>query len=221
MTGMLDILYYRQPTNIPCQEIQEATASEPLTLDEEHAMQQSWRKDPDKLTFIICRPDEKLDQTSSVDGGMHDSPNAMIGDVNMFISWDEDGTGHQPLLIGELELMIADKAQQRKGSGRAALLTFLMYVLQNEAAITRQYWHGRHSQPPPSRFAYFSAKIGKENGHSLALFRSLGFTIISEAPNYWGEYELRHAALTPATIAKQMAERGICGYTELEYRRSD
>ena len=37
------------------QEIQLATASEPLTLDQEYAMQQSWRADADKLTFIICR----------------------------------------------------------------------------------------------------------------------------------------------------------------------
>src|SRR4051794_40102920 len=68
------------------QEIQQATASEPLTLEEEHAMQQSWREDSDKLTFIISRPLGKPGQITSVDAGIYDSPDAMIGDVNMFLS---------------------------------------------------------------------------------------------------------------------------------------
>ena len=203
---------------ISYQEIQEATASEPLTLEEEHAMQQSWRKDPDKLTFIICHPGENLGQTTAIDAGMHDSPNVMLGDVNMFISVGEDSTGDQPSVIGELELMIAEKAQQRKGSGRAALLGFMMYVLQHELAIVRQFWIDRDGQPPPSGFAYFAAKIGKENGRSLALFDSLGFKRTTEEPNYWGEYEMRHMALADGSIENLMAENGIRQYTELDYR---
>ena len=75
-----------------CKEIQEATASEPLNLDEEYAMQQSWREDADKLTFIICYPGENLRQTTAVTAGTYDSANAMMGDVNMFISISEDST---------------------------------------------------------------------------------------------------------------------------------
>ena len=36
-------------------EIQTLTASEPLTLDEEHQMQNNWQIDDDKLTFIILK----------------------------------------------------------------------------------------------------------------------------------------------------------------------
>jgi hypothetical protein len=201
------------------QEIQEATASEPLTLNEEYAMQQSWREDPDKLTFIICRPGEKLSQMTAIVAGIYDSPDAMIGDVNMFLSMGEDSTMHQPLVIGELELMIAERAEQRKGCGRAALLSFLMYVLDHENTILRQYCKDRDAQQPPSRFAYFAAKIGKENSRSLALFESLGFKRTTEEPNYWGEFELRHVSLTRETLENLMAENRIRQYTEIEYTR--
>jgi RimJ/RimL family protein N-acetyltransferase len=200
------------------QEIQEATASKPLNLDEEYAMQQSWREDPDKLTFIICYPGENLGQTTAVTAGTYDSANAMMGDVNMFISLSEDSTRHEPLVIGELELMIAEKAHQRKGSGRAALLSFVMYVLHNEVAILRQFWRDRDGQSPPSRFAYVAAKIGKENGRSLALFESLGFKRTSEEPNYWGEYELRNDKLTRQAIELLMARHGVHHYSEVEYK---
>ena len=200
------------------QEIQQATASEPLTLDEEHAMQQSWRKDPDKLTFIICSPGENLDQMTAVNAGVHDAADAMIGDVNMFISISEDSKGHQPLVIGELELMIAKRAQQRKGSGKAALLSFILYVLQHEVFILKQFWNSREERLPPSKFAYLAAKIGKENSRSLALFHSLGFRRTAEEPNYWGEYELRHTTVTKGFIQDLMADKGILQYKELDYR---
>ena len=155
---------------------------------------------------------------AAVLAGTNGSANAMMGDVNIFISISADSTRHQPLVIGELEVMIAEKAHQRKGSGRAALLSFIMYVLHNEAAILRLFWNDRDGQSPPSRLAYVAAKIGKENGRSLALFESLGFKRTSEEPNYWGEYELRNDKLTRQTIELLMARHGVHHYSEVEYK---
>lgn len=64
-------------------------------------MQQSWRNDHDKLTFIACLPAiEDIQVDGSVLAGTCDAPDRMIGDVNLFLSpADEDPEG----CIGELE----------------------------------------------------------------------------------------------------------------------
>ncbi|RKP16196.1 hypothetical protein ROZALSC1DRAFT_17884, partial [Rozella allomycis CSF55] len=63
-------------------DLQELTCSEPLTLEEEYAMQKSWREDVDsnislklykELTFIVLDKTEFNEKRSEVDG------NIMIG----------------------------------------------------------------------------------------------------------------------------------------------
>ncbi|KAL4869439.1 hypothetical protein BDV12DRAFT_196281 [Aspergillus spectabilis] len=207
------------------EEIQEATASEPLTLEEEYAMQQSWRNDADKLTFIICLPlSLPLAQEDSVNGENptlakeSDSPTQMIGDINLFLRIDdgEEGTS-SPEIIGEIELMIAEKKDQRRGFGKAALLTFLRYMVGHEREIVDEFLRGesdRDGRVKERKFAALSVKIGEMNERSLNLFESVGFERIRGGPNYFGEWELRRTELG-------LEGAGVGGYREVVYEREE
>ncbi|RHZ72937.1 hypothetical protein CDV55_107220 [Aspergillus turcosus] len=225
-------------------EIQAATASEPLTLEEEYAMQRSWRQDGDKLTFIICLPvswGSHLTRTESREqlpgsrqgSGLRlrlkegdDAPGQMLGDINLFLreedeEEDEDGSSPEIKIIGEIELMIADKVHQRKGYGRAALLAFLRYVLEHEGEILGEF-AGATTLPEMKgrRFGALSVKIGKENEGSLALFESVGFCKVSEEPSYFGEFELRRrrSELSRESVEEAMTRAGVEGYTEVGFQ---
>ena len=86
----------------------EATASEPLSLQEEYAMQQTWRDDPTKCTFIV--------HTVLDDGSL-----CMIGDTNFFFNDAED-----PLCV-EIEIMIADSNYHRLGFATTAVQMMMAY----------------------------------------------------------------------------------------------
>ncbi|XP_027178276.1 N-acetyltransferase 9-like protein isoform X1 [Coffea eugenioides] len=125
----------------------EATASEPLTLDEEYDMQLSWTQDPFKQTFII------LDKELVVGEFVHGDPHveAMVGDVNIYMNDLDDAE------MAEIEIMIAETKSRGKGLGKESVLMMMAFAVEN---------FGIH---------LFRAKIGDSNRASISLFQKLGF----------------------------------------------
>jgi RimJ/RimL family protein N-acetyltransferase len=119
--------------------ILEATASEPLTLEQEFEMCKLWREEEDKVTFIV-----------EVNG-------APVGDVNLFLNDPDDSTA------AEIEVMVAVAGTRRRGVAAEAL-----GLLQAWAA-------GRLG------LRTFRAKVGHANTPSLALFRKLGYALVSSS----------------------------------------
>ncbi|KAK1317115.1 hypothetical protein QJS10_CPA05g01011 [Acorus calamus] len=131
----------------------EATASEPLTLEEEYQMHLSWTRDPNKQTFIVL--DKDMIRGGFVEGEPH--VEAMAGDVNIYMN-DPDH-----LRVAEIEIMIAEQKSRGKGLGKEAVLMMMTFAIK-KFDIQR-----------------FRAKIGESNIASLNLFQKLGFEEISRS----------------------------------------
>lgn len=97
-------------------ELRVLTASQPLTLDEEHRMQEAWMSDDDKCTFIV------LDRAMLASRGSETE--AMVGDTNLFLTDPEDRT------LAEAEIMIAEPAFRGARRGWEAMLLMLRYGLE-------------------------------------------------------------------------------------------
>ena len=174
-------------------ELLQATGSEPLSLQEEYDMQQSWRDDDAKCTFIVLARDhlddkqtELLDETSNnttlrlKEDFIQTSVDAMVGDVNLFLSEEEEEENDNPDALqtekatsstiinnaaaekhhhahriqAELDIMIAEKDCRGKGVGREASCLMMLYGA-THLSIRR-----------------FFCKINEDNQPSLGLFQS-------------------------------------------------
>ena len=209
-------------------EIQELTASEPLSLEEEYENQISWRQSADKLTFIICLPRDASNDGETAEVGKDDAEERMLGDINFFLyddNEDEDdeaeesadparGGRKERKVFGEVDIMIAESAQRGQGLGRAALRAFLAFIRTNLERTLAEY-AGAFCQGKAEevRLTKLVAKIKERNVLSRALFRSLGFVEVGAA-NYFGEIEMVLEGFTKGHWDLEEEER----YIEIEYR---
>ncbi|KAJ3947017.1 methionyl-tRNA synthetase [Colletotrichum fioriniae] len=225
-------------------DIQEATASEPLTLEEECENQQSWRTSHDKLTFIICQPFDSssaMASTEAVQAGEVDASERMIGDINFFIypydndddNEDEEGqaaaaAANEGLYVGEVDVMVASKEHRGKGIGHAAVTTLLTYVHRNKARILDEYVQreeeGKEMTTKKAAAAAAAAqlkglmvKIKEGNAASIALFRRLGFVQKGEV-NYFGEIQMVLGDLDEF-VASSAGGKAADEYHEVSYSR--
>ncbi|KAL7801583.1 acyl-CoA N-acyltransferase [Trichoderma afarasin] len=207
--------------------IQEATASEPMTLEEEYENQESWRTSHDKLTFIVCEPlsgagSNESDEARQIKAQVDDSPEKMKGDINFFLYLaDEEEDGDevaQPResstirLTGEVDVMIANTQHRGKGVGEAAVRSILAYIRRNLPEILKEYAQSEKLDVEKVQLVGLMAKIKQENTGSRALFKKLGFKQEGEA-NYFGEVKM--VMDWEASGSLGMAE-GL-EYRELEY----
>ncbi|QSZ29366.1 hypothetical protein DSL72_003880 [Monilinia vaccinii-corymbosi] len=210
------------------EEIQKATASEPLSLAEEYAMQRTWRTDADKLTFIICAPAaEELgavhaqshrDGVSvSVAKGVADAPGNMVGDVNLFLAEDGNEEGG---VVGEIEIMIAEAGARGKGLGRAATLAFVEYLRRHWEEILKEYRFGvgGGTEEGITKSLRLRVKIGGKNLASIGLFESIGFVRVGKGENYFGEVELVFQGWSgEERVGGLMRRFGVEGWRECVY----
>uniref|UniRef100_A0A1B6CJ34 N-acetyltransferase domain-containing protein n=1 Tax=Clastoptera arizonana TaxID=38151 RepID=A0A1B6CJ34_9HEMI len=94
-------------------ELQNLTGSDPLSEEQEYEMQQTWRDDEDKCTFIILDKQIMTENNDEID--------AMIGDTNLYLKY-EDG-----FLNAETGIMVAEPKARRCGMGQEAMLLMFHY----------------------------------------------------------------------------------------------
>ena len=122
------------------------TASEPLSIDEEYEMQQTWENDENKLTFIV------LSKSLHENGNEVDS---MVGDVNAFLYSDNDDN---IIDVIEIDIMISEKKYRSYGFGSEAVYVIMFYCLKNFKNIKE-----------------FIVKINDDNEASIKMFEKMLF----------------------------------------------
>lgn len=161
-------------------ELQELTASEPLTLDAEYEMQASWRQDEDSkynIVPIIIFLNPKFNANIShpfsqflectfliLDRCKFEQTNdeiaSLIGDTNLFLLNDDDENIKR---TAEAEIMIAEQTAQGRHLGWESMLLMLSYGHETIGCT------------------HFVAKIGMSNLKSINMFGKMQFVEVSRS----------------------------------------
>ncbi|KAJ2455215.1 N-acetyltransferase 9 [Coemansia sp. RSA 2336] len=128
------------------------TGSEPLSIDEEYAMQQSWRNDQDNS--------QDIEQAH-----LHDT-SRMIGDVNFYLNNTEDP--HE----AELEVMIAEPQYTGKGIATEALHLMMHYAV-NDVGVTN--FVVRIKETNNASIHLFQTKLGFAETERAPVFKEVTF----------------------------------------------
>ncbi|XP_060058690.1 alpha/beta-tubulin-N-acetyltransferase 9 isoform X2 [Erinaceus europaeus] len=211
LLGKKVVLVPYTPAHVPryhewmkSEDLQRLTASEPLSLEQEYAMQQSWREDADRPAIsqphssLLCRVEVMTlsplssectfivldaEKWRAQPGTPEES--CMAGDVNLFLT-DLGDPG-----LGEIEVMIAEPSCRGRGFGTEAVLMMMSYGLRN-----------------------FEAKIGQANEPSIRMFRKLHFDQVSVS-SVFQEVTLR---LTVSELERQWLLQQTSHVQEKPYR---
>lgn len=133
--------------------------------------------------------------------GTHDAEDRMVGDVNFFLHAHPDLEGR---LVGELDVMVAEKACRRTGLGRASCVAVLDYARRHMTEMLDEYHDSGITDAAASRdrgvkeneveagekVTEVMVKIKEGNVGSRGLFRALGFEDDGEGVNYFGEVRM-------------------------------
>lgn len=154
----------------------------------------------------------------------------MIGDVNFFLypydgDDDEESSGKE--LVGEIDVMVAEKGDRGKSVGFGAVTALMSYVYRNLDAVLEEYRReagGDVSGKPVLKG--LMAKIQAGNDKSVALFKRLGFTQ-KGGVNYFGEIKmvlddfvsLMESSGTEGKAKLQWRDEEMAQYREVKYSR--
>lgn len=163
------------------EELQQLTASEPLTLEQEYAMQKSWREDDDKCTFLI------LDRAIYEQTG--DEIAALIGDTNIFLLAADEDEAEGDLKTGEIEIMIAEQPARGKRYGWES--TLLMLAFGASKLDIRRY--RAITKDSNSKAIGMFTKMGFKEVKRVAVFQEVTFEKLVDDP--WLEWIEREVSL--------------------------
>lgn len=171
-------------------ELLEATASEPLSIEEEYRMQIEWYENPKNCTFIIV----------AKAGG--DETDRMVGDANLFMHDYDDPTN------AEIEIMIAEPRYRGKGFGREALFLLMKYGISSSMSITRFF--AKINESNLASLGLFKS-LGYIEVNYVAAFQEFEMGYVVDEGENRGTIEQRAAHAVQVSYPQVADSCGECG----------